>query len=86
MAGEVRRSWPPPLRLRFQVELIGNKLLTVDAVGMGIDASDVVFFSRWSQQGGIPLSNRVPRESILSVTTDAAAHDPLDGESPPAIG
>ena len=86
MAGEARRFWPPQQRLRFHVELIGHKKLTVDAVGMGIDGNELVFFSRWSEQGGITLSNRVPRERVLSVTTDAAAHDPLDGESPPALG
>jgi hypothetical protein len=84
-AGEARRFWPPPQWLRFHIELVGHKTVTVDAVGMGIDGSDLVFFSRWSENGGIPLSNRVPRVRVLSVTTDVAVHDPLHGGSPPPL-
>jgi hypothetical protein len=36
------------------------------------------FFGRWSAEGGIPMGNRVPRERVLQVTTDAASHDPMD--------
>ena len=76
MAGEARRFWPPPSRLRFHVDMVDDQHLTVDAVGMGIDGPDLVFFGRWSESGGVPLANRVPRDRVVSVTTDASAHDP----------
>jgi hypothetical protein len=49
---------------------------------MGIEGPDLVFFGRWSAEGGIPMGNRVPRERVLQVTTDAASHDPRDPSDP----
>lgn len=82
MAGEARRFWPPPARLRFRIDLVDKQHLNVDAVGMGVDGADLVFFARWSEDGGIPLATRVPRERVLAVTTDAAVHDPLRPDLP----
>jgi hypothetical protein len=68
MAGEARRFWPPPSRLRFRIEMVDDQHLTVDAVGMGMDGPDLIFFGRWPEEGGIPIANRVPRERVVSVT------------------
>lgn len=76
MSGEARRFWPPPPKIDFRVDLVDGTHLNVPAVGMAVDGDHLLFFSRWSESGGMPTGNRVPRERVVTVTTEATLSKP----------
>ena len=76
VAGEAKRFWPPPLSIDFRVDLVDGTHLDVPAVGVAVDGDDLVFFSRWSERGGVPMGSRLPRERVAAVTTAAMLSRP----------
>jgi hypothetical protein len=76
MSGEARRFWPRPRKIDFRVDLVDGTHLDVPAVGVAVDGEHLLFFSRWSEGGGVPLGSRIPRERIVTVTTAATLSGP----------
>lgn len=79
MAGEARRFWPPPVTVDFRVDFVDGSHLNVPAVGVAIDGDHLLFFSRWSERGGLPIGSRIPRERIATVTTAGLLSEPEAG-------
>lgn len=63
-----------PVAAALPIEMVDGQPLTMHAVGMGLDGSDLIFFGRWSDSGGIPIATRAPRDRVVSVTTDGSTH------------
>jgi len=76
VAGEAKRFWPPPARIDFRVDLVDGTHLDVPAVGVAVDGDDLLFFSRWSDAGGVPSGSRVARARVTAVTTVATLSQP----------
>lgn len=76
VSGEAKRFWPPPVTIDFRVDMVDGSHLDVSAVGVAVDGDDLLFFSRWSERGGLPIANRVPRERVTAVTTAATRSPP----------